>query len=66
MKLLVSACLLGVACRYDRRSKLHPLAQELCRRHEVIPVCGEILGGAAHAPAPLRAPGGRRVCKRRR
>ena len=30
MKLLVSACLLGVACRYDGRSKLHPLAQELC------------------------------------
>ena len=42
MKLLVSACLLGVACRYDGRSKLHPLVQELCRRHEVIPVCGEI------------------------
>ena len=31
MKLLVSACLLGVACRYDGRSKLHPLAQELCQ-----------------------------------
>ena len=45
MKLLVSACLLGVACRYDGQSKLHPLAQELCRRHEVIPVCGEIFGG---------------------
>ena len=36
MKLLVSACLLGVACRYDGRSKLHPLAQELCRlQHRV-------------------------------
>lgn len=66
MKLLVSACLLGVACRYDGRSKLHPLAQELCRRHEVIPVCGGDLRGAAHAPTPLRTPGGRCVCKRRR
>lgn len=66
MKLLVSACLLGVACRYDGRSKLHPLAQELCRRHEVIPVCGEIFGGLPTPPAPLRTPGGRRVCKRRR
>ena len=64
MKLLVSACLLGVACRYDGRSKLHPLAQELCRRHEVIPVCGEIFGGLP--TPPLRTPGGRRVCKRRR
>ncbi len=60
MKLLVSACLLGTACRYDGRSKLHPLAQELCRRHEVIPVCGEIFG-AAHAPAPSERRGGQRV-----
>ena len=56
MKLLVSACLLGVACRYDGRSKLHPLAQELCHRHEVIPVCGEIFGGL---PTP-RLPSERR------
>ena len=42
---LVSACLLGVPCRYDGQSKRHPLAQELCRRHRVIPVCGEIFGG---------------------
>ena len=56
MKLLVSACLLGVACRYDGRSKLHPLAQKLCRRHEVIPVCGEIFGGL---PTP-RLPSERR------
>ena len=56
MKLLVSACLLGVACRYDGRSKPHPLAQELCRRHEVIPVCGEIFGGL---PTP-RLPSERR------
>ena len=56
MKLLVSACLLGVACRYDGRSRLHPLAQELCRRHEVIPVCGEIFGGL---PTP-RLPSERR------
>ena len=56
MKLLVSACLLGVACRYDGQSKLHPLAQELCRRREVIPVCGEIFGGL---PTP-RLPSERR------
>ena len=45
MTVLVSACLLGVPCRYDGQSKRHPLAQELCRRHRVIPVCGEIFGG---------------------
>ena len=36
MTVLVSACLLGVPCRYDGQSKRHPLAQELCRRHRVI------------------------------
>ena len=60
MKLLVSACLLGVACRYDGRSKLHPLAQELCRRHEVIPVCGEIFGGLP-TPRPSAERVGSRV-----
>ena len=38
MTVLVSACLLGVPCRYDGQSKRHPLAQELCRRHRGIPV----------------------------
>ncbi len=45
MKVLVSACLLGTACRYDGDSKPHPLLEELCRRHDVVPVCGEIFGG---------------------
>ena len=31
MKVLVSACLLGVSCRYDGQSKVYPLAEELCR-----------------------------------
>ena len=30
--ILVSACLLGCACRYDGQSKPNPLAQELARR----------------------------------
>ena len=53
--ILVSACLLGCACRYDGRSKGHPLAQELARRGLAVPVCP---GRAAYAPKPLRAPGG--------
>ena len=63
MKLLVSACLLGVACRYDGRSKLHPLAQELCRRHEVIPVCGEIFGGLPTPRPPAEIQGYRVVTR---
>ena len=43
--ILVSACLLGCACRYDGQSKPHPLAQELARRGLAVPVCPEQLGG---------------------
>ena len=50
--ILVSACLLGCACRYDGQSKPHPLAQELAKRGLAEPVCPEQLGGLHHrAPA---------------
>ena len=46
-KLLISACLLGVSCRYDGRSV--PLPQEtiaaLTGKYELVPVCPEQLGG---------------------
>ena len=37
--ILVSACLLGCACRYDGQSKPNPLAQELAKRGLAVPVC---------------------------
>ena len=43
--ILVSACLLGCACRYDGQSKPHPLAMELARQGRAVPVCPEQLGG---------------------
>ena len=64
MTVLVSACLLGVPCRYDGQSKRHPLAQELCRRHRVIPVCGEIFGGLP-TPRPPAEICGQRAAYRR-
>lgn len=45
MKILISACLLGIPCRYDGASKAKPWAEELARRHELVPVCPEQLGG---------------------
>ena len=63
MTVLVSACLLGVPCRYDGQSKRHPLVQELCRRHRVIPVCGEIFGGLP-TPRPPAEICGQRVITR--
>ena len=50
--ILISACLLGCACRYDGKSKPHPLAQELARRGLVVPVCPEQLGGLPTPRAP--------------
>ena len=54
--ILVSACLLGCACRYDGQCKPHPLAQELAKRGLAVPVCPEQLGGL---PTP-RKPSERR------
>ena len=45
MRILVSACLLGCACRYDGKSKPHPAVAALCEKHTLIPVCPEIYGG---------------------
>lgn len=45
--ILISACLLGVACRYDGCSK--PLDREvieaLKKKYHLIPICPEIMGG---------------------
>ena len=37
--LLISACLLGVRCRYDGGSKPQPGVEELAGRYRLIPVC---------------------------
>ena len=45
--LLISACLLGTACRYDGRSKGLPTEEleRLQARYHLVPVCPEQLGG---------------------
>jgi uncharacterized protein YbbK (DUF523 family) len=45
MRILVSACLLGVACRYDGKSVPKDCVKELMNEHELIPFCPEIYGG---------------------
>lgn len=61
MRILVSACLLGTACRYDGRSKAHPAVMELAKRHELVPVCPEQLGGLPTPRAPSERRGDRVV-----
>jgi len=52
MRLLVSACLLGVYCRYDGKTKENTDIHKLMKKHTLIPVCPEIMGGL---PTPRTA-----------
>ena len=61
MKILISACLLGIPCRYDGASKAQPWAEELARRHELVPVCPEQLGGLPTPRTPSERRGDRVV-----
>jgi len=44
-KILISACLAGVNCKYDDGNNLHPEIMELVQSGEAILVCPEQLGG---------------------
>ncbi len=59
MKILVSACLLGERCRYDGMSKPESDIIALEGRHELIPVCPEVLGGLQTPRAPAEICGSR-------
>ncbi len=56
MRILVSACLLGLCCRYDGQSKANERVLRLSEKHELIPVCPEQLGGlpTPRPPAEIR------------
>lgn len=49
--LLVSACLLGIKCRYNGEIKTTEAVAALAERYNLVPVCPEILGGLA-TPRP--------------
>jgi len=45
MNILVSACLLGINCRYDGTSTVCEKLSKLKKEHNLIPVCPELFGG---------------------
>lgn len=63
MRLLISACLLGVPCRYDGTGKAHPLVMELAGGHELVPVCPEQLGGLPTPRPPAERRGDRVITR---
>ena len=52
MNILVSACLLGVNCRYSGKGELCQELQKLMKEHHLIPVCPQQLGGLATPRTP--------------
>ena len=60
-KLLISACLLGVPCRYDGKSKPAAKIDALRKKYELIPVCPEQLGGLPTPRTPSERHGDRVV-----
>ena len=44
-KILVSACLLGVNCKYNGGNNYSQEIDEFLKNYEIIPICPEIMGG---------------------
>lgn len=61
--ILISACLMGVNCRYDGGGKTVPELEELMGLAQLVPVCPEIMGGLPTPRTPAERQGDR-VCMR--
>ena len=60
---LCSACLLGIKCRYDGKSKPHKSVIKLTKKEILIPVCPEQLGGLPTPRGPSERRGKRVIMK---
>ena len=60
---LCSACLLGINCRYDGRSKPNQKVLALASKETLIPVCPEQLGGLSTPREPAEQRGKKVVTK---
>jgi uncharacterized protein YbbK (DUF523 family) len=56
--LLVSACLLGVACNHEGRGSPRAVVDELAKHYRLVPVCPEVLGGLPTPRAAAELQGG--------
>lgn len=56
MKILVSACLLGIDCKYNGKNNKNEQVLELLKDYDLIPVCPEIMGGlkTPRTPAEIK------------
>ncbi len=58
MAILVSACLLGIGCRYDCKIKANEKVISLSKKEILIPVCPEQLGGRPTPRKPVEIKNG--------
>lgn len=58
-KIIVSACLAGLECRYDCASQERAFIRELVEKGEAIPVCPEQMGGLPTPRPPAEIQGER-------
>ena len=61
--ILVSACLLGVPCRYDGAGKADERVLALTKTRRLIPVCPEQLGGLSTPRPPAERTGSRVITR---
>ena len=61
--ILVSACLLGVPCRYDGKSKPCPSVLALSGKYRLIPICPEVMGDLPTPRTPSEIVGERVVMR---
>jgi len=55
---LVSACLLGINCRYDGQNNLNEKVMRLAAKEVLVPICPEQLGGLGTPREPMGIIGG--------
>ena len=61
--ILVSACLLGAACKYSGGDNLCPKVAALVEKYHLIPVCPEQLGGLPTPRTPAERQGDRVITR---
>ena len=61
--ILVSACLLGAACKYSGGDNLCPKVAALVDNYHLVPVCPEQLGGLSTPRTPAERQGDRVITK---
>ena len=60
---LCSACLLGINCRYDGKSKINEKIMNLAASECLIPICPEQLGGLATPRPAVEVKDGKAITK---